>query len=80
MVKQMGLVKPGEEEAAPALPSPEDDANVLALEEEVKKKRFAQEAEERQQIQEGLNKTAETQPELIENLIKYWLEMEKEGE
>ncbi len=80
MVKQIGLGKPGEEEAAQALPSPEDDANVLALEEEVKKKRLVQEAEERKQIQEALHETAENQPELIENLIKYWLEMDKEGE
>ncbi|HIE26413.1 TPA: flagellar M-ring protein FliF [Candidatus Poribacteria bacterium] len=65
------------EKETPALSAAEaEEEKLLALESEERKQKALAAEEARKQIREDLIEVAEKQPEVIENLIRYWLENE----
>lgn len=72
------LKLPLEEKETPALATPEGEIPPQ-LESEQRKQQALAEEEARKLIQQDIVEVAKEQPEIIENIIRYWLENEEEG-
>lgn len=68
---------PLEEEETPALAAAEEETPLM-LESEQRKQKALAEEEARKLIQQDIIEVAEERPEIIENILRYWLESETE--
>ena len=79
------ILRAGKVEEPPALEEAEETPAIttdegktpLALESAQRKQQAIAEEEAREMVKRDLNEIAEERPEIIENLIKYWLEHDK---